>query len=109
MTGVVYTVTVTLPDDATAGRFVAWLTGGHIAEVLAGGANCAYLTRPDGEPNTVAIIYGFPSRSAFEAYERDHAPRLREEGRRLFPPESGVIYRRTVAEVLSVINAPGAK
>jgi hypothetical protein len=45
------------------------------------------------------VRYHFPSREAFAAYERDHAPRLRADGLRRFPPERGVSYRRSVGVV----------
>src|SRR6516164_1862228 len=96
-----YTVTVTLPDHATADRFLAWLRNGHIAEVLAGGARSAEIFRVDGDAITVEIAYRFPSRSAFAAYERDHAPRLREEGSTLFPPASGIVDQRGLAELIA--------
>ncbi len=96
-----YTVTVTLPDEATADRFMAWLRNGHIAEVIAGGATSATICRVDGDTITYDIAYRFPSRAAFATYERDHAPRLREEGRTLFPPAAGIVYQRTVAAVVA--------
>jgi hypothetical protein len=96
-----YTVTVKLPDAATAERFVTWLRGGHIAEVIAGGATSAEICRVDGDAITYDISYRFPSRAAFATYERDHAPRLREEGRTLFPPAAGIVYQRRVADVVT--------
>jgi Domain of unknown function (DUF4286) len=96
-----YTVTVTLPDSATAKRFVVWLRDSHIAEVIAGGATSAEVFRLDGAAISYEIAYCFPSRTAFAAYERDYAPRLREEGRMLFPPSNGIIYQRGVAELVA--------
>lgn len=96
-----YTVSVTLPEATTADRFVAWLRGGHIAEVLAGGAIAATIQLRDGDPITFDIMYQFPSRAAFDVYEREHAPRLREEGRQMFPPADGIVYQRNVAEVIA--------
>jgi hypothetical protein len=37
----------------------------------------------------------------FEDYERDHAPRLRAEGLRLFGPEKGAVYRRSLGTVVT--------
>jgi hypothetical protein len=105
MPAVVYTVTVSLPDEATAARWLKWI-GPHAAEVLAGGAASAEVTRTDGPPLTFAVAYHFPSREALAGYERDHAPRLRDEGRRLFAPEAGVVYQRSVAEVVLTIRDP---
>lgn len=95
-----YVVTVTLPEAAMAERFLDWLRNGHIAEVMASGALSAEILRVDGVPNRFEIVYRFATRSAFERYERDSAPRLRAEGRALFPVESGVIYQRSVSELV---------
>jgi len=91
-----YIVGVTLPDQATTDRWLAWLRGGHIAEVLAGGATSATIFQINGTDFTFEIDYRFPSAEAFANYETHHAPRLREEGRQLFPPDR-VIYRRSTA------------
>ena len=97
---VAYTVTATFADAAVADEWLAWLTGGHLAEVLTGGATDAEVIEQDGSPRSFEVRYHFPSREAFAAYERDHAPRLRAEGLRLFPPERGVSYRRSVGVVV---------
>lgn len=102
MPALVYTVTVTLPDEAMAGRWLQWI-GPHAAEVLAGGATAAEVVKPDESPRTYSVVYHFPSRESFGGYERDHAPRLRDAGRRLFPPEAGVVYQRTIADVMFTI------
>lgn len=95
-----YVVGVTLPNTDLAERWLDWLRNGHIAEVIAGGATEATIYRVDGTDHSFEIVYAFPTREAFVHYERDHAPRLREEGRRLFPPEQGVVYRRSTAEFI---------
>ena len=56
--------------------------------------------RPElAERAVVETQYVFPSRKAFDTYVRDHAPALRADGLKHFPPESGVTYERQVAEV----------
>ena len=40
-------------------------------------------------------------RAAFETYLRDHAERLRDEGRRRFPTASGLRYERLTGEVVA--------
>lgn len=95
----VYTVGVAFPDEATADRWRAWLRDGHVADVIAGGATSAEVMRVDG-PLRLEVRYRFPDRDAFARYERDHAPRLRAEGRALFPPEQGIIYDRSTGELL---------
>ncbi len=78
-----YTVTCTFPDDATRDAWLAWLRDGHLADVL------------DGDPPRAEARYTFADRAAFEAYERDHAPRLRADGLARFPPGGGLAYART--------------
>jgi len=95
-----YVVGVTFPDQATADRWLEWLRAGHVADVLAGGATFAQIMHHDGDAVVYEVTYSFPSREALDRYERDFAPRLREEGRRLFPPEQGIVYHRTVATIL---------
>jgi hypothetical protein len=102
MPSITYTVTVAFDDSVLADEWLRWLTGGHIADVLAGGATDAELVELDGPTRAFEVRYHFPSRAAFALYERDHAPRLRAEGLRLFPPEKGVTYRRSLGEVAGV-------
>jgi hypothetical protein len=70
---------------------------------MAGGASGVRIVLPDRvsdtSPATVETQYVFPSRKAFDTYVRDHAPALRADGLKHFPPESGVTYERQVAEV----------
>lgn len=51
------------------------------------------------ERAVVETQYVFPSRKAFDDYVRDHAPALRADGLKHFPPESGLTYSRQVAEI----------
>jgi hypothetical protein len=96
---VAYTVAVTFTDATLADEWLAWLRGGHIAQVIAGGATEARIVELDAaEGRAFEVRYRFPSREAFARYEREFAPKLREEGARLFPAEKGVAYRRTVGE-----------
>ena len=108
MTPLLYSIVVTLPDAQTAERWLRWLRDGHIAEVLAGGARAAEIVQVEGPAHCYEVRYRFPGRDAFARYERDHAPRLRAEGLRLFPPEKGVTYRRAVGLVLEAFPAPGS-
>lgn len=104
MQEIVYTVTVTFSDPALVDPWLRWLRGGHIAEVLAGGATSAEIIALDSPAHTYAIHYRFPARAVFERYEREHAPRLRAEGLQLFPIEKGVAYRRSVGVVCDVFK-----
>lgn len=93
-----YTVSVTFPDDSLVESWLRWLRQGHIEDVLAGGATHAEIVAMDAPPRAFEVRYRFPSREAFECYEREHAPRLRAEGLKLFPVERGITYRRSVGE-----------
>jgi hypothetical protein len=105
MASVAYTVTAEFTDAAVAEEWLRWLRGGHLLEVLAGGATTAEIIALDGPTPSYEVRYRFPSREAFLCYEREHAPRLRAEGLRLFPPERGVTYRRSLGAVLDCFAA----
>ncbi|GJQ30339.1 MAG: hypothetical protein HBSAPP03_22230 [Phycisphaerae bacterium] len=101
MTGVLYSVSVTLPEQAMQREFVAWLTQGHVQAVRRGGAiraTIVTLDEPAMSPRVI-IHYEFPDRPAFDRYLREVAPALREEGRRRFGPERGVEMTRTVGTI----------
>lgn len=98
---ILYTVSCTFTDPAVAAEWVAWLCGGHVAEVCAAGALGAQIVRVDGQggaPIRYDVHYRFASRADFEHYERDAAPRLRAAGLERFPLSRGLSYTRTVGE-----------
>jgi hypothetical protein len=102
---IAYTVAVTFTDPALVEPWLRWLRDGHVADVLAGGATFAAVVAMDSPPHAYEVHYLFPSREAFERYQREHAPRLREEGLRLFGPEKGVSYRRSTGVVRETFPA----
>ncbi len=103
MPALLYTVRATCKDVQQRGRFLSWLSPDHVLAVKEGGATAARIVLPDrGSDTAPAIVetqYVFPSRKAFAAYERDHAPALRADGLKHFPPESGITFTRQVAEI----------
>jgi hypothetical protein len=99
-----YTVSSEFEDAAVAEEYVVWLRGGHLAEVVSGGALDAELVRMDGMPHRIEVRYHFASPEAFAEYEQVHAPRLRAEGRALFPPERGVRMARSVGTTLARVE-----
>ena len=109
---IAYTVACTFTDPAVAAAWIEWLRGGHLADVCAAGALDAQAVRLD-DPESGKVRcearYRFASRRAFEAYERDHAPRLRAEGLARFPLELGLAYERTVADVVAAHPAKTAE
>lgn len=88
-----YTVRCTFENEDVAERWLKWLLDGHLADVCAAGAIDAEAVRLDSQDAIVCEArYHFRDRAAFEKYEREHAPRLREEGLQLFPLELGLKY-----------------
>jgi hypothetical protein len=103
MPAILYTVRAMCPSLQVRGRFLAWLSPNHVAEVMKAGATAVRIVLPDREsdaaPAVVETQYVFPSRKALDTYVRDHAPALRADGLKHFPPESGVTFARQIAEI----------
>lgn len=95
-----YTVSATFDDDAVAREWLEWLARGHCADVRAGGALNAEVIALDGDDITFEVRYDFPTREAFEQYEADHAPGLRDEGLERFPTHRGISYARSSGELV---------
>ena len=101
-----YIVRCAFGDRAAMDGFLRWLRERHVADVCASGADDAeiYVLDPIGgdHPNAVEIRYRFASREAFARYEREEAPRLRNEGldelARLGVPTDGVSFTRTMGD-----------
>lgn len=103
MAQIAYTVRALCPDAPTAQEYLAWLKGGHIQEVIRGGALSAALIRLDdqpGCPSRVEVRYQFADRAALDRYLTQFAPALRADGLKRFPPERGVAFERTVGEIV---------
>ncbi len=103
MTAIAYSVTATIPDAQTRHDYIAWLEDGHLDAVLSHGAHSAMIVRLDRDADTdpfrVETRYIFSTRARFDDYTKHHAPKLREEGVRLFIPR-GVTFSRTIGEVV---------
>lgn len=105
-----YSVTAHHPSERQARAYVAWLQGGHVRAVIAGGAESGTITLLDtppgttnpaegSDPRSVEVRYIFPSRTALDRYLRDFAPALRSEGLARFGPETGTRFERTIGEI----------
>lgn len=112
-----YSVRSTFTNRAVREEFIAWLAGGHLADVVRAGALDAELVElvelvdsvglapPEGAgtgatPDVIPDIetrYHFASREAFEAYASGPAIPLRAEGAAKFPPERGIVMTRGFA------------
>ena len=106
---VMYTVRATCPDEATRSRYIEWLANGHVQAVMDGGATAAVIVQLDSEPAPasgtdgafkVEVRYAFQDRPALERYIQEFAPALRADGLRLFGPDSGVAFERTIGDAV---------
>lgn len=97
---IAYTVRVHFENPDVRDRWVEWIESEHAGDVVAAGAESAEVVVHDdcGYGCEAEVRYRFADRDAFEAYERDHAPRLRAESLEKFPLEGGMKYERTVGE-----------
>jgi hypothetical protein len=75
----IYVVRIDFDDATLRDAFGIWLRDRHIKDVLAAGAQGAKLY-VHGDAYAIEVRYTFDSREAFDAYERNHAPRLRADG-----------------------------
>lgn len=99
-----YTVRGEIEDEAAIADYLGWLIEeGHTAEVCRLGGARAEIVRIDAAIPMIEVRYAFPSREAFAAYERDHAPRLRAEGVARFG--SRIRFARTTGELAAWIDA----
>ena len=97
-----YTVRGEFDDSAVAAQWVAWLQHGHLAEVLACGAQEAVLVQLT--PLAFEVRYRFADAAAFATYERDFAPKLRAEGLAKFPASRGARMSRSTGEILTSLG-----
>lgn len=103
MTRILYMVAATLPDEATAREYVAWLEDGHVDQVIDGGAHSGMIVRIEGAPGAAPRVethYVFSTRERYEAYLATHADALRAEGLKKFPPERGIRFERKLGEIV---------
>jgi hypothetical protein len=99
-----YSVRSTFTTREVRAEFIAWLRGGHLADVVHAGALDAELVEfelaPDAPADAIADVetrYHFASRAAFDAYANGPAVPLRAEGMAKFPPSRGIVMTRGFA------------
>lgn len=96
-----YTLEVTFQDADVANEWTDWMRGGHMQALLAHGADRAELVRwSDEDDIRFTARYRFPTRADFDTYLAEHAEDLRADGMKRFPPSRGIVYSRTVGEIL---------
>jgi hypothetical protein len=103
MSQISYDVTCRVPGESKALEWLTWLKDEHVKEVIKCGARKADIIRfdDDGKPGVLfQIRYFFDTRESLETYLEEHAPRLRDDGIKRFPPEQGFLYERHTGELL---------
>lgn len=99
-----YEVNATFRDASTAHDWLAWMHDHHIADVIAAGALSGRVIQNDSNAASpqlsLSAQYEFADRASFDAYLRDHAPRLRTEGLQKFPPDV-VAYSRRSGDIVA--------
>jgi uncharacterized protein DUF4286 len=100
---IIYNVTSNL-DESIHEQWLRWMQGKHITDVLATGKFTSarlikVLVEEEMGGVTYAVQYTTDSRDTLQRYYDEDAPRLREEGQRLFG--SKMIAFRTELEVMS--------
>jgi hypothetical protein len=100
---ILYNVTINI-DDTVHDPWLNWMQEKHIPEVLATGKFSAarmvkVLVEEEMGGTTYATQYTTDSKATLDKYYQEDAPRLREEGQRLFADKMMVF--RTELEVIS--------
>lgn len=99
-----YQVSASIVSKADCDAYLDWLRDGHVADVVAAGAQSGTVAVEAGAfaGYTVVCSYVFASAEAFATYEAGPASALRAEGIALFGPESGrsLTWSRFVGEVV---------
>ena len=106
MSAVVYEVTLRV-RPAIAAAYRAWLDEHVRAIVALPGFLDARVSRvlpPEDDAVVFCCHYRLRDQAAFDAYLRDHAPRMREDGLRRFG--DGFTATRRVLEVLDEVTRP---
>lgn len=100
---ILYNVTINITPEIHD-RWLLWMNEVHIPEILATGLfTMARLVRVHADQPidgiTYAAQYTATQKEQLESYYRDHAPRLREQGLRLWGDNA--LYFRTELEVIA--------
>ena len=101
MARVFYEVNAAIVDPKITDAWVNWILSEHIADVVAAGALRGRLVRVEGGGLEFSVQYEFADRPTFDTYVARHAPRLRDEGIKRFPPAQ-VTYSRRIGEFLDM-------
>ncbi|PZR06712.1 MAG: hypothetical protein DI536_29680 [Archangium gephyra] len=91
-----YTVHAEFDSSDVCTEWQQWLLQGHLADVVKAGALTAELVQ--WNEKRCEARYTFQDAEAFATYENMHAPPLRAEGLKKFPPSRGVRMSRSTGE-----------
>ena len=108
---ILYQVVASIQSREDLDAYLAWLRGGHIADVVAGGALRGRVAVHEGDgAYEVLCSYDFEDAQAFARYEAGPAQALRAEGIALFGPDSGrrLAWTRFVGRVDCAVAADRA-
>jgi Domain of unknown function (DUF4286) len=100
---IIYNVTINI-HESVHDQWMRWMQEKHIAEVLATGKFTSarlvkVLVEEEMGGTTYSIQYTTDSKETLERYYQEDAPRLREEGQRLFGEK--MLAFRTELELIS--------
>jgi Domain of unknown function (DUF4286) len=100
---IIYNVTINI-HESVHDKWMRWMQEKHIAEVLATGKFTSarlvkVLVEEEMGGTTYSIQYTTDSKETLERYYQEDAPRLREEGQRLFGEK--MLAFRTELELIS--------
>lgn len=100
---IIYNVTINI-HESVHDQWLQWMQEKHIAEILATGKFTSarlvkVLIEEEMGGTTYSIQYTTDSKATLERYYQEDAPRLREEGQRLFGEK--MLAFRTELELIS--------
>ena len=93
-----YQVTATLKDEQARSLYLKWLFAGHVQAVCkwALNAEVVQIDEPDQFSGKIMSIYWFKDQEDFTRYEKEGAPKLREEGIAFATSLGGISFERQV-------------
>ena len=99
----IYNVTINI-DDAVHDEWLNWMKNKHIPDMLATkkftqAKMCRVLVEEELGGTTYSIQYTTPDNATLQAYYKEDAESMREEGMRLFPNK--FVAFRTELEIIS--------
>lgn len=105
MPAFLYIVRAVCRDLAQREQYRAWLVPHHVELLRQHGASAVHVSLHEAADEgssgpAIEAHYTFPSREAFEAYVREHAPALRADSVKHFPPGCGIEFERRMGTLI---------